>query len=173
MKKFTETTMYKKGDIGEKIVDDIIENNPDILCYAPITDGSHPVDRIVMSRDKREMMIVEVKTLNARDFYPDTGISIDHYNQYKYLQEKYCMNVQLVFVDERKGKVYGNLIDELDKEIVVKHNGRDIVYPHNKYNSYATGEYIRYFALDSMKEIRDLTEEEILEIRKYSNRRGA
>ena len=167
---FKSTVMYKKGEIAEKIIDELIVSKGIWIPYKSIVDGGHPFDRLIARRDKKEIMIIDVKALNERKYYPDTGISIDHYSEYKDLQDKYSIRVFLFFVDGKLGEVYGGYLDELDKETQIEVRGKIVSYPLKEKNFSAVGHYIIYFPLELMKRnIKKLTEDEVQELKEYSN----
>jgi len=151
----------KKGNIGEAIVHSYLESLGYIV-YKPITDGGHPFDRLAV-KDREKIIIAEVKTKAHRNLYPDTGINVKHYNEYKAVSEKYGIRVFLFFVDEMNGKVYGNFLDELEKPQAVTHSGRKLYYPLRQKD-------IIYFPLKSMIVVGHLTEQQIKILREYSTR---
>ena len=114
-----DQTTVKKGNIGEDIVSDYFKAR-NYIPYKPDAEGSHPFDRIMARADKKEIFIAEVKTKARRIYYPDTGIDIRHYDSYKYIQDKYNIDVFIYFVDEYLKTIYGNFLRILDKERVMK-----------------------------------------------------
>lgn len=184
---FENTVMYKRGQLGESIVDDLIQQKGLFSSYGTYTSGSHPFDRFFASKDKMTLMIGEIKTLDARDYYPDTGISIAHYNEYMYIQTKYNIDVFVIFVDPRLEMIYGNVLTilaekgsihiEPSNEIVSKwidltpSNRKNIIaYPIKHPNFTAAGKEIIYFPLTRMKKLCDLTESQCMGLKKYSNK---
>lgn len=141
-------TRLEKGRIGERIVDAWLESKG-YVPYRPIDGVAHPFDRLVASRDKKTIRVVEVKAKPRREKYPDTGIPTTHYNDYKHIQDKYGIQVFIAFVDEVLKKIYGNFLDELDKP-----DGR---YPLR----YAD---VTYFPLSKMLDIKRLTDEQCAEL---------
>lgn len=137
-----------KGRIGERIVDDWLVRKG-FVPYRPIEGVAHPFDRLVASRDKRTIRVVEVKSKPRRERYPDTGISVGHFQDYRHIEDTYNVPVFIAFVDERLKKVYGNFLSELCKS-----NGR---YP-------LVQSGIIYFPLCHMKRLADLTEEQCVEL---------
>lgn len=113
-------------------------------------------------------MIVEVKAKAKRNFYPDTGIDEEAYNNYKHISNEHHINCFIFFVDEFSGKIYGNSLDELEKPTVVEHNGKKIHYPLKQQT--ASGKTIIYFPLDNMKTIGVLTDVEKAKLKQLSNR---
>lgn len=155
----------KKGDIGEKIVDDYLRKKG-LIIYKPISDNAHSFDRLV-SQGKNKFVIVEVKTKAKRNAFPDTGIDYRHYKEYKAVSNKHNMPVWLFFVDEMLGEVYGNDLEKLEAKTEIEHNSKKLAYPMVKEYKAST---IIYFYQPSMKLISKLTKEDIEEIKKYASR---
>jgi hypothetical protein len=153
-----ERKNVKKGDIGEQIVIDYLANKGYVV-YKSITQGTHPFDNLCASRDKKKIFIAEVKTKEARKYYPDTGINIKSYDEYKFIQDKYNLRVYLFFVDATNKKVYGNLLQELETEVVV-----------GKYTYPLRQKGIIYFSLSNMKTIAELTEEQSNTIKEFNTK---
>lgn len=169
--KFEETKMYKKGQLGEEIVDRFIIQRGKFIPYAPMVDDEpHTFDRLLATKDKKRLMIVEVKTLDSRDYYPDTGISIAHYEEYIEIQNKYGIDVWIFFVDSKLKKIYGNTLNNLNNEVTITHRGRTITYPDVKSNFTAVGGNIIYFPLMHMIDIAELTKDQAEQIKRYSNK---
>jgi len=155
----------KKGDIGESIVDKHLLSKG-FIPYHPGSPGSHPFDRLVASRDKKTIFIADTKSKPARRYYPDTGIDVRHYNQYKYIQDKYGIDVYIYFVDEDSGTIYGNYLNTLDKPYGIKHGNKSIYYP-------LVDRGIRYFPLTAMEQIGNIPKNELKKLREYSTRNPA
>ena len=150
----------KKGDVGERIVDDYFRNYGYII-YTPEEGSPHLIDRYYI-KDKDNLFFAEVKTKPKRNNYPDTGFDYRHYEGYKILQDlghKVCV----FFVDEVEASVYGNTLSEISKPSTLEYNGRIIEYPLRE------GELI-YFRRDTMKEVTILTQDEVMEIRGHESR---
>jgi len=152
----------KKGNIGENIVDKYLRNKGFVIYY-PDKGKPHPFERLCASRDKRKLLIAEVKAKAKRTFYPDTGFNIKHYKDYCHIREKYNMPIFVYFVDEHEGKVYGNNLLELEKRREITHNFKILVYPL-KQNG------IIYFPRIAMIELGDIAEEEKQELKQLSKR---
>lgn len=175
MKQFEETIMYKKGHLAESIMDQILLTTTDFIPYAPAGGIAHPFDRLVASKDKKSLFVLELKAVSARNFYPDTGISIQHYKDYLHIQVKYRLKVFIAFVDSKNKEIYGNTIESLAKPTEIEHtmpNGRKKVlhYPKEEDNFTAVGGRIIYFPLQNMKRnIFILTTEQAQELEQTSN----
>jgi hypothetical protein len=147
----------KKGNIGEKIVKEYLEREGYII-YKPDTSGSHPFDNLCAS--DQNIFVVEVKTKEARKYYPDTGVDVRHFNKYNNIKEKHKINVYLFFVDAKNAKIYGNELEELIKPKMI--NGQN--YPLRYKN-------IIYFPLENMITISQLTKQECENINKYNTKK--
>ncbi len=155
---WNERTNVKKGNVGEQIVFNYLRNK-DYVVYRPVTDGAHPFDNLCVSRDKKTIFIAEIKTKEARQYYPDTGIDIKNYNEYKFIQNKYNLQIFLFFVDAANLKIYGNFLDRLETQKV---EGK-YLYPLRQNN-------IIYFPLSNMEMVSELTTEQAKAIERYNTK---
>lgn len=159
---FEETQRYKKGEIGEQIVDSFLLSRG-IIPYKPNAGKAHPFDRLCATKDKKKLYIVECKTKARRTYYPDTGIDIRHYNDYSHIRNIYGIDVWLFFVDEYLKQVYGNLLSELEQPATIIHKEKTINYP-------LTNNGIIYFPLRKMKKVCDINENTIDALASLSSR---
>ena len=139
----------RKGQIGERIVDRWLIDRG-FVPYHPIDGVAHPFDRLVASKDKSRLVVVEVKTKPRRYAYPDTGIDERHYQDYMNIWTRYRIPVFLAFVDEDMRKVYGATLKEL-----VSPRGE---YPWHYRN-------IVYFPLSSMRDIAPLSDDDCTKLK--------
>lgn len=160
--KFCDKKTTQKGAIGERIARQHLESKG-LVVYEPVTDCAHPFDKLCATRNKRSLMIAEIKTKPSRRFYPDTGIDRRHYDDYMRIQAKYGIDVHLYFVDEDAKKIYGNKLTALIAPRQIFHNGKEIIYPLESKN-------IIYFPLEAMLHIADITESEAGDIAALSTR---
>ena len=142
----------KKGDAGEALVDAYLIGKK-IIPYMPVFDGAHPFDRLLATPDKKKLFIADVKTKARRNYYPDTGIDVRHFDEYVSISEKYGMDVFLFFVDELERRIYGGWLSDLKKHRVIFVKGKSVEYPLVQKN-------IVYFPLEAMKDICSLSESE-------------
>lgn len=156
-------TSVKKGNIGERLVNEFLIKKG-YIPYSPDADGAHPFDRLVASRDKKTIFIADSKTKPARTYYPDTGINIRHYNEYKFIQDKYNIDVFIFFVDEDSKTIYGNFLKRLDEPRKIVHNGKIIEYPMEQKG-------IRYFPLSVMMPVAEIPAVDVLELFGLSQRK--
>lgn len=160
-----DKTTVKKGDIGEEIVDNYLRKRG-YIPYAPNFDGAHPFDRLCASRDKKTIFVADAKAKAKRKHYPDTGIDIKHYKEYKFLSDKYKIDVYLFFVDEENKAVYGNMLRVLEHDMNVIHYSKKLKYPIRSNG-------IIYFPMASMKTLAELTDEQCAELKKYTTKKDA
>lgn len=164
---FEELVTTRKGTVGEAEVDKYLKSKG-IIPYSPASGVAHPFDRLCATVDKKKIFIAECKAKASRTYYPDTGINLKSYNEYKYILDTYGIDIWLFFVDEYKRKIYGNLLTELSKEIVIKHGSKAIKYPLVQKSTYGTE--IIYFPLHSMKPVCDISEKAVAELKRLSSR---
>ena len=153
-----EQKTTKKGDVGEEIVRNYLLSKG-YVPYVPIAEKAHPFDNLCASQDKKHIFIAEVKTKEARKYYPDTGIDIRHYKEYKFISNKYSIPVWLFFVDATNKKIYGNKLKKLEEPTVS--NGKS--YPLEQKG-------IIYFPLELMKTIALLSDESCAKIKMYNTK---
>ncbi len=137
-----------KGTLGEEIVLNWFKNNhPDYIIYRPESNKAHWFDFLLTNKKKNKMFILEIKTKPKRVFFNDTGINLNHFQEYLALQNKYKLDVFIVFVDEKERCAYGNYLQQLLKPIKIK----KIEYPYFDNNNKKGSGKIVYFPLDNMK----------------------
>ncbi len=143
----------KIGDYGEELVRSFVESKK-YICYKAVTDRAHLVDYFIFRNDKG-VIAAEVKTKPRRRKYPDTGFDSRSYEAYKKFTDEHNMKMFIFFVDTAERSIYGNFLHKLD-EI---HKTERKVYPLEEQTK--DGRVIRYYSLDSMIHITDLSEDEI------------
>jgi len=153
---FTERAEYKKGMIGEVIVDAHLRAKG-FIPYFPSFDGAHPFDRLVARADGERLIIVEVKSKQCRDNYPDTGIDIRHYQKYRRISQRYKIHVFLAFVDDVEKKIYGATLAHLKKP---RENIKNSPW---SYPDQFKG--IVYFPRECMKTIAKLSDDQCITLR--------
>lgn len=155
---FKDRKTTRKGKVGENIVRQYLEKRGWVI-YEPQTDCAHAFDKVAI-KDKNKMALLEVKTKARRNFYPDTGIDIRHYMEYKTLSEKYNLPIFLFFVDEMMALIYGNKLSFLEERVKTNDG---IEYPLKQKG-------IIYFPLERMKKIAILDAKTVLSIKKLNTR---
>lgn len=169
MNNFQKLQTTKKGNLGEYIVDKYLLNK-NIIPYIPHPENNtaHPFDRLCASRDKKNVFIAEVKTKASRNLYPDTGFNLKSYEEYKFIQDKYGIEIWIFFVDENINKIYGNKLSKLDIPIDIEYKGRKLKYPLIQPNNY--GRKIIYFPLACMVPVCDIDIELSQKLKELSTR---
>ena len=162
-----EKTEVKKGDYAEMIVDEYLRGKG-IIPYFPDFDGAHPFDRLCATQNKRYMCIVDVKAKARRSFYPDTGINKKAFDEYKFIQDKYAIDVWLFFVDEGERSIYGHKLDTLNEFRLIENGKKTLTYPLLQVNKNRTTEI--YFPLACMKTIHTLTDKDVAILKNHSTR---
>lgn len=165
----TWETKLKKGNIGERLMADYLRDNG-FIVYAPDTrsqDVAHPFDRLVASEDKKKLFVAEAKTKALRKHYPDTGIDIRHYNEYKHISDTYNIDILLFFVDEENGVTYGNFLSELEHRVEINVRGFVMKYP---WKEIASERKIIYFPRVNMVEYGKIPPEYIAEINAHTTK---
>jgi hypothetical protein len=165
---FNQLPTVQKGYMGEAEVDKYLIGKG-IVPYSPITGVAHPFDRLCASQDKKRIFIAECKAKASRSRYPDTGINLSSYQDYKNIMEIYKIDVWLFFVDEYLKKIYGNSLSELEKprEIIIPWRG-PTNYPLIDRSKY--GKDIIYFPLVAMIDVCEIDPQIALKLRQLSTR---
>lgn len=153
------------GNLGEQIVDQYLAQKG-VIPYAPAVEGAHPFDRLCAYK-KTRIFIAETKTKPRRMKYPDTGISLKHYAEYKQIEQAHSLDVWLFFVDSDQAQVYGGKLKDLEIPICVRHNGALLAYPMTYGGEFSA---TIYFPLCNMKAIASLTEEQVERLKGLSGR---
>lgn len=158
---WSDKKTVQKGDFAEAIIHEFLESKGYVV-YKPVTDSAHPFDKLAI-RDKRNVIIAEVKAKAKRNYFPDTGIDVRHYNDYIAIMEKHNIPVFIFFVDEMLGEIYGNFLSRLEREVVCECRGKELKYPREQNG-------IIYFHMDNMQSVKKLTEAEIQHLKHKSER---
>jgi len=177
-RKFEDTIMATKGDYAEALVDRLVHDQGLYHVYPIKTEGPHPVDRLLISRESLRIVAMDVKAVSARNSkpefattgYPDTGISIAHRNVYQQIVKHHNIPLYLMFVDEMLGEVYGNWLSVLERPTTIQWRNKTLNYPLVKDNFTAVGKQIVYYPLESMERgLYHLTDDEKAELHRLSN----
>ena len=167
MTNWNDLPQVKKGKIGEQLVRQWLENNGWVI-YRPQTSGAHPFDNLCATKDKKTLMIAEVKTKPARSYYPDTGIDEKALTGYLDIQRKHNLNVFIFFVDEKAKKIYGGELNKLNDEFMIFHGGRFLNYPRKETDQRGTRTV--YFPLSRMTQIANIDDDSVSQITRWSTR---
>ena len=153
MEGWANKIQVKKGDFAEDIVHKYLENKGYIV-YKPATEGSHAFDRLAI-KGKRNVIIAEIKAKARLNKFPETGFETKHYKEYRYIRDKHKLPIFIFFVDEMLKEMYGNFLSVLEKNMRTAPWGNQVL-----------------FQLSDMKRhLYDLSEDEVLQLKKYSSRK--
>lgn len=157
MNNWNDKIQVKKGNYGEKLVKNYLESKGWVV-YNPETDGPHGFDKLYV-KDKKHLVIVEVKTKTRLNKWNATGFDIKDYEGYLFIQNKYGLEVFIFFVDEHLKSIYGNKLSVLKEKYIAK----DGVYPMKLKN-------IIVFSLETMKTSSKISDEDSLYLKEHSSR---
>lgn len=158
---FKSKTTTQKGIVGEDIVFTWLRELGHTI-YRPNDDNKrHPIDALIMHREKLVIVAADIKTKPRRLHYPDTGINFSHYGEYCYIKNINKIRVYLFFVDEHLNEIYGNYLDKLEERREILHNGERLIYPRRERG-------IIYFPLEAMRHIGNLQYEETNKLKEMS-----
>ena len=161
---FENKLTTRKGDVGESLVDKMLREKGFVI-YKPEVGQAHAFDRLAI-KDKKILMIAEVKAKAKRKYFPDTGIDFRHYKEYKNIMKKHNLEVILFFVDEEMGKIYGGKLSDIEVINNFKVNNKDVTYPKIEKN-------IIYFHIEKMKEYADLKRADVLNLEALTTKKQA
>lgn len=153
----------KKGNLGERIVKEYLENKGWIV-YGIETSGRHAFDKLCV-KDKKSIIIAEIKTKARMNNYPATGFNEGDYLVYQNIYKKYRIEIFIFFVDEGLKQIYGNKLSILEQKYYDE-SGK--VYPF-KMRMY-DGKFVILFPLQKMKIIKNLNNDEVKELKSLSQR---
>lgn len=119
------------GEIAEKIVTDRIESKGRII-YAPITEGKHLIDGMVVNPIDKSMIGIEVKKQRPFDWHGVKTYTMPLRNWIEYCDfvAEFKMDVLLFVVDTMRGKISFAHISSLNTPKWVKNGEKSLVqYP--------------------------------------------
>lgn len=152
MSKWIDKPEVKKGAIGERIVNEILSKKGYIV-YRPITEGSHKIDFFAHRADiKKQVICIEAKAKKRMACYYETGFDYRSYLHYMELLEKYNIESYVYFIDDFEECIYGAWLSNLGEGIRRGNNEDDVIV----------------WNLSKMELYRKLSEEELIELKKYT-----
>lgn len=117
------------------------------IVYSPTEGKAHAFDKLCI-KDKKNIAIVEIKTKARMNNLNATGFETRHLNEYKYILDKYGIDIFIFWVDELLQCVYGNTLTELLKE----YKAKDGTYPRQlcdgKITIFSLEKMNKYFSLE-------------------------
>lgn len=95
----------KKGELGENIIQNYLENKGWIV-YRPFTkDKAHYFD-IIATKDKEKVIAIDIKTKARLNNWAAQGINIKAYNEYIKFANTINVPFYLIFIDDKSGDVH-------------------------------------------------------------------
>jgi hypothetical protein len=157
----------KKGCVGEQIIINLLEGKGYVV-YTPITKKAHAFDMLAV-KNKKVFRIAEVKSYPRMLYFEATGINENHYKEYLYIMESTGIPILIFFIDEYDKCIYLANLDKLKEEKVIFDNTRnkDITFP---FLLDSKNGQKRLFHLSQLLKLKELNEEEIIELKKYTTR---
>jgi len=140
----------KKGEIGEKIIIDFLEKKG-WIAYHPFTKNKAHYFDILATKDKNDVIAIDVKTKARLNKWNAQGINIKHYNEYLNFVNKTNVNFYLFFIDDKIGDVHYANIKDLK-------------------NSFYPNDYIIAWELKEMKYLFNIGFDKINELTQYDQR---
>lgn len=162
---FSDKIQTKKGEYGEKIVDEYLQSKGFNIYKTFKENKPHAFDRLAV-KNKRNLIIAEVKSKAKMNRYNATGIDERHFNEYQYISQKYNIEVWLFFVDESPAisSVYGNKLSALTQKSTSS-DGRTYPMHMNSWNP-----PIILFDYDKMVHVKRLEENDRKTLQQMSSR---
>lgn len=141
----------QKGELGETLVREYLEGRGWVV-YQPFTkDRAHYFD-ILATKQKEEVIAIDVKTKARLNRWEAQGIDIKHYKQYLHFVENTKVPFYLIFVDDKTGDVHSAEISKLEKGKIIA-GGKIIIWE-----------------LEQMKHLFNIGEDNIKRLTEYDQR---
>lgn len=155
MEHWEDKITVKKGNVGERIIQEIFETNG-FIVYRPITKGPHKTDYFLHSGFEKKIICCDVKTKRRYFKTPKTGLNESSFYHYKEILEKHNIDVLLVFIDDFEERIYGNWLSEIKDKAKYGNNNETP---------------LKVWHLKHFKMIRKLTEEELNELKPLTTKK--
>lgn len=140
-----------KGEIGESIIRKYLEKKGWVVYFPFTKDKAHYFD-MLCTLDKDMVIAIDVKTKARLNKWKAQGINIKSYKEYLDFVMKSKVSFYLIFIDDKTGDVHGVDITKL----------KDPIYPRPD---------IIAWKLEQMNFMFKITEDEILQLTKYDQRK--
>jgi hypothetical protein len=111
----------KKGDIGEKIIQEYLENKGWIV-YRPFTKNKAHYFDILCTFEKEKVLAIDVKTKARFNKWEAQGINVKSYNEYINFIKTTNVPFFLFFIDDKNGDVHIADVTKLDEPIYPTYN---------------------------------------------------
>ena len=104
----------KKGELGEKIIQDYLESKGWIVYFPFTKNRAHYFDMLA-TKDKEKVVAVDVKTKARLNKYVAQGIDVKCYKEYLNFINKVNIPFYLIFVNDKDGDVHLAELSKLSK----------------------------------------------------------
>lgn len=118
MKQKSFDIALKKGEIGERIIREYLENKGWIV-YIPFTKHKAHYFDILATKNKEKAIAIDVKTKARLNKWDAQGIDTRHYNQYMSFLKNHNVPFYICFIDDKSGDVHVAELDKLKEPIQV------------------------------------------------------
>jgi hypothetical protein len=143
-------TALKKGELGEDIIRDYLESKGWIV-YCPFTkDKAHYFDQLA-TKNKEQVIALDVKTKARFNKWAAQGINIKSYNEYMKFIDRVNVPFYIVFIDDKNGDVHAQELKKLKR-------------------SFNPTPYIIAWFLEDMKYLFNIGEEKIKQLSEFDQR---
>jgi hypothetical protein len=140
----------KKGEIGEKIIQEYLENLGWIV-YFPFTKNKAHYFDLIATKNKEKAVAIDVKTKAKFNTWNAQGINVKSFNEYSEFIRKINIPFYLIFINDKDGDVHLAELANLKNEF----------YPTS---------YIIAWPLSEMKLMFNIGKEKIEELSQYDQR---
>ena len=144
-------TALKKGELGEKIIREKLEEEGWIVYFPFTKDKPHYFDMLA-TKEKEKVIAIDVKTKARLNITPAQGIDKKQYDQYIRFAKSMNVPFWIVFVDEMTGDVHTAELMKLENPISIR------------------GGKIIAWRTDDMKKIMELTDSQKELLQSYNQR---
>lgn len=114
-------TCLQKGEIGESIIREYLENKGWIVYFPFTKNKAHAFDMLA-TYNKEKVFALDVKTKARFNNWEAQGINIKHYNEYINFKKQMSIPFYIVFVDDKNGDVHSMELNEETPSFKVNEN---------------------------------------------------
>jgi hypothetical protein len=111
----------KKGEIGEGIIRQYLEDKGWIV-YFPFTKNKAHYFDMLATKNKEQVLALDVKTKARLNKWNAQGINIIHYNQYIKFAQSTNISFFIIFIDDKLGDVHSAELLKLKNPIYPNEN---------------------------------------------------
>lgn len=104
-------TALQKGEIGETIIREFLEEKGWVVYFPFTKNKAHAFDMLA-TYNKEKVFALDVKTKARLNKWPAQGINIKHYNEYIKFKSQMAIPFYIVFIDDKNGDVHSMELKE-------------------------------------------------------------